>query len=217
MTRKTATLAAAAILVLLVCPSLSTVYAMENPTLEQQLATLEELEIRLRPGVTVEDLLFDFSREDYEARPYEPLLIAMGGNLSEAPYGRLSDDIWHFDTEAIEDHGSYVFIAERLRGLADGKLPLEEIRDYVDIEEGVAWLSFKLNQRNYKWDLIVESDWVDPAVFNKFDALLREMTDGKFRFTYYGLGQDLLISIATPDRLQELRDRTGLDMTWLVP
>lgn len=214
MTCKTANFAVIAILVF---PRISTVHATELPTLEQQLATLEELEIRLRPGLTVEDLLLDLSREDYEAQPYEPLLIAMGGALSEAPYGRISDDIWHFDTEAIEDHGSYVFIAERLRDLADGKLPFEAIRDYVDIEEGVAWLSFRLKQKDYRWDLVVESDWVDPVVFDKFDALLREATNGQFRFTYYGLGQDLLIGIATPERLQELRARTGLDMTWLVP
>lgn len=216
MTRKTATLAAAAILVLLVCPSLSTVYAMENPTLEQQLATLEELEIRLRPGVTVEDLLFDLSREDYESQPYGPLLFAMGGSLSEAPYGPVSDDIWHFDTEAIDGHGSYVFIANEFRDLAGGKLPLEEIRDYADIKEGIAWLSFRLNQKDYRWDFVVNRDWVDPDVFDNFDALLREATDGRFRFTCYGLGQDMLIGIATPERLEELRDRTGLDIKWLV-
>lgn len=188
-----------------------------RPSFEEQVATLENLGIRLRPGMTPESLLVSYGKDAYEEHPYELLLVVMGDYLEQDPFDqRLSDDIWHFDTEAIEDHGSYVAIAERIHELADGDLPLEAISDYVDIDEGVAWLSFRLNGEEYKWDLKVEDDWVDTDIFAKFDKLL-SATGSKRRLTYYDLkGQDCLIGCGTPEHLQALRKKTGLDFVWMV-
>jgi len=38
-------------------------------TLEQQLATLAELGFKLNEGVTVDDLLYSWGREEYEKNP----------------------------------------------------------------------------------------------------------------------------------------------------
>lgn len=137
---------------------------------------------------------------------------------SEAEYaGYLSDNIWHFDTECIEDHGSYVTIAERMAALAQGDLPLEKIDDYVDIEEGEAWLSFTLYGRSYKWTAKVDDDWVDPSIFSRFSDLLTSSRKVGKRFTYIDLGgQDCLIGCATPEQRACLESRTGLKVEWLT-
>lgn len=187
-----------------------------QPSLEEQLATLRKLGIELRPGIGVERLTrSDDLKEHSGEPPYERLLILMGGTTEEEPFEPLSEDIWHFDTECIEDHGAYVAIAERVRGLADGDLPLSEIDDYVDVEEGVAWLSFRLNGKQHKWDLKVDDDWVDPEIFVKFDQLLAEQGSKK-RLTYYDLGgQDCLIGCGTEENLRALRRETGLNFKWM--
>lgn len=106
--------------------------------LEEQLRILEACGISLAPGKTVDDLLRLFSREGLEEDPYLGPLCTMGSEEAGEPYEPLSHDIWHLDTECIEDHGHYVVVAERMRALAGGDLPLEKIEDYVDLDEGVA-------------------------------------------------------------------------------
>src|SRR5262245_44055827 len=102
---------------------------------EQQLSTLASCGITLAPGVAPETLLDSFGREAFEAEPYRLLLMCMGGEAeTESMAGETgypSDNIWHFDTECIEDHGAYAAIARRMKDLAQGELPLEDIKDCV--------------------------------------------------------------------------------------
>ena len=182
-----------------------------NVTIEQQLANVSECGVTLVAGTTIDALFEEWSREDFASDPYRLLLIAMG---SDEP--TLSENIWHFDTECIEDHGDYVRIAERLRLLADGALPLKDIEDVVDIEQGEASLSFTLDGDAYTWKLEVEDDWVDPNVFTRFVELLEER-DTDRRFTLIDLdGQDCLIGCATDEQRQKLADVTGLNVGWLT-
>ena len=141
---------------------------------ETQLQTLAQCGIRLVPDVTLDRMLKVFDRAHYEREPYVLLLCALGSELEVEPYRFASDDIWHFDTECIEDHKDYVRIAERLRDLAGGDLPLDEITDYVDIEEGEAWLSFRLDGQRVRWEAEVEGDWVDETILSRFAELLHK-------------------------------------------
>jgi hypothetical protein len=184
--------------------------------LEEQLATLAESGIRLRPEFSAETLLESFSREKYEASRYIGALIRIGGELEREPYTPLSDNIWHFDAECIEDRGDYARIAARMRDLAQGELPIENIRDQVDLENGDAWLEFELNGKTIHWGARVKDDWVDPEMLSNFCALL-EQQGGARRFTYFDLkGQDGLIGCATEEELRMLRKETGLKFTWLA-
>lgn len=140
----------------------------------------------------------------------------MGGELEVEPFQYASDNIWHFDTECIEDHGDYAKITHRMLDLAGDALPLEGIEDYVDIEEGEAWLAFNSNGKGYKWTAAVEDDWVDPNILSQFAELLAERNAGK-RFTYFDLeGQDCLIGCSTPEQFERLKDETGLNFQWLA-
>ncbi|HEY6186876.1 MAG TPA: WGR domain-containing protein, partial [Pyrinomonadaceae bacterium] len=187
-----------------------------KPSAEEQLQNLSDCGISLKPGMSKELLFTEYEPEDYVNEPYLLLLTALGGETEEESYGFLSSDIWHFDTECIEDHGDYARIALRMEELAGGDLPLEAVEDYVDVEEGRAWMSFSLDSQNYKWELKVEDDWVDTRVFGEFDALLRGRHLNK-RFTYLNLGgQDCLIGCSTPEQLEKLRTMSGLNFRWLV-
>jgi len=185
---------------------------MGTVKLEEQLKALKDLGIRLRRGMTVDHVLVSFPREDYEKRPFELLLTTMGSELEVEPYERLSDDVWHFDAECIEDHGAYVDIAERVAVLAG--LELGDVKDYVRADADEAWLAFTLDGVRHKWDLEVEDDWADESVFEKFDALLQASGDQRLITLQWG-GQDCLILAGNAERLQRLRETTGLDFHWM--
>lgn len=191
----------------------------DSGSLAEQLRMLAECGIRLSPAVAPEYISSRFSSKGSEKDSYRLLLCALGGEIETQEdiehAGYLSDDIWHFDTECIEGDGSYVAIAERMSTLAQGELPLRNIDDRVDFEEGVAWLSFTLDDQPHKWPLKVDDDWVDPALFDRFAELLASRKSGK-RFTYINLGgQDCLIGCATPEQRACLAARTGLKVEWL--
>jgi hypothetical protein len=216
------------------------VHRRSRITLEERLMLLEQVGVRLRSSITIEHLLllderdsYEGERDDHAIAPFEHLLIVMGGEDSELTYvmgdeaehfvnefnhrghGYLSDDIWHFDTECIYDHGDYAEIATRMRDLAHGELPLEEIRDHVDVDQGIAWVAFRLAGQEYRWDAVVNDDWADPDIFSNFAALLAAHS-ATHRFTYLDLeGQDCLIGCSTLEALIQLRDLTELDFVWL--
>ena len=100
--------------------------------------------------------------------------------------------------------------------LAGGALPVSEVRDHVDIEDGKACLSFSLNGEEIKWDARVQDDWIDPAILTEFVRLLDAQKTG-LRFTYLDLkGQDCIIGCSTEAQRRELRKRTGLSFEWLT-
>jgi hypothetical protein len=186
-----------------------------GPSLEEQLQILAECGIRSRPGITTDHLLRSGDRALFEADPFRLAAVRLGGEAEEPPYEPFSDDIWHFDTECIENEGDYVAIAERMRDLAGGALPLTAIRDAIDWDENKAWLEFELDGATIHWDLKLEDDWVDPTLFGRFAVLLAGR-DGARRFTYLDLmGQDCLIGCSPPEQLGALQKKTGLKFTWL--
>ncbi len=183
--------------------------------LEDQVATLGACGIHLRPQFNIDVLLEKFPREKYEESRYVGPLLAMGSTLEHEPFTPLSDNVWHLDTECIEGPGSYVHIAERMRDLAFPDLPLENIRDHVDIANGDAWLEFELNGETIHWGARVKEDWIDPAILSNFCQLQLARNTPR-RFTYLDLkGQDCLIGCNTEENLRKLRQRTGIRFTWL--
>jgi hypothetical protein len=146
--------------------------------LELQLEQLTPCGIRLNDGFGVEHLLNSFDRQRYESDPYELLLVMMGSEFEEEPFPRLSENVWHLDTECIEDRGSYARVAERIQALAAPSLQLSDIRDYVDLEEQKASLSFRLNGKEVLWNAEVNDDWIDAAILSNFAQLVAENCGG---------------------------------------
>jgi hypothetical protein len=173
-------------------------------TLDEQISNLTACGITLRSDISKDDLLISFDVSKYQKTPYELLLCCMGGEVEKEPFDRIiSDNIWHFDAECIEDHGAYKSITERMRLIAGNDLPLMNVEDYIDVESGVAWLSFELDGKKIRWEAKVDNDWADPAIFSKFVELLRSRNVQKF-FTYCDLGQDCLIGCWDKEKTEKI-------------
>jgi hypothetical protein len=184
-------------------------------SLEEQLELLAECGIHLRPEFSVETLLESFSREKYEERPYIGAIIRLGGELEHEPFTPLSNNLFHLETECISENGDYGRFAERMRDLAMGELPVQNIRDHIDIENGDAWLAFDLRGEATEWHARVDKHWIDPEILSNFCALLAAQ-NGTRRYTFLDLkGQDCLIGCATEEELRRLRKLTGMNFTWL--
>ena len=175
-----------------------------NLTFEQKLAILAECGLVLDPQFSVDDLLTSWSREDYESPGFNLVLVGLGMTEEQPPWRPHSANVWHFDTECIEDHGSYVDIAERMKAIAQGSLPIENLADYVDVEEGKAWLEFDVHGQRRHIDCKVDDDWVDVNLFKHFVDLLATSDPSK-TFVYYDLqGQDCIIACVTKSQLAAL-------------
>ena len=136
----------------------------------------------------------------------------IGGNYrhSNAPS---TDKFYELDTEAIYNTGDYAWIVENISRITNGELAIENIRDFVDFEKGVAWVSFTCRDDNYKWDLEVDNDWVDEGLFEMFQSLA-EKYNTRGRFTYFLGGQNVILGFCTLEELNRIREATGLDIVW---
>jgi len=133
---------------------------------------------------------------------FEALLIAMSDH---------SNDVWHFDTEAIYDHGDYKDIVDNLCRLSNGVLVFDEVRDFVDIAKGIARVELIRGGKTERIDLIVNDDWVDEAIFAALQSRLIA-TGTERRFAVKGLIQDVLVACLTPQQMHDLRRATAGDI-----
>jgi hypothetical protein len=183
--------------------------AHESPakTLEEKLAILKTCGLQLAPPFTVDSLLSSWNRAEYEKDGYDLVLVGLGMTEEQEPWRNHSVNVWHFDTEAIEDNGDYKRIAERMAEITQGSLSLENIQDHVDVEEGEAWLSFTFKGRPIRIDCAVKDDWVDPTIFGRFVELLKQSDPSKV-YIYYDLGgQDCIIGCVTKIDFECLKSR----------
>jgi len=154
---------------------------------------------------TAQDLLESWPREDFEEPGFTLTLIGLGMTEEREPWRNHSINVWHFDTECIEDEGSYVRIAERMAEMTQGALVIENVRDQVDLEEGSANLDFEHSGKHVQIDLKVNDDWVDPAVFSLFVRMLA-ISDPSKIFLYHDMqGQDCVIACVTRDQFMALK------------
>jgi hypothetical protein len=169
--------------------------------------------IRMRPGITPDGLLNSLGGNMESPVDWTLLLCALGSQAESGDFEWVSDDIWHFDTECIEDHGAYVEVVGRFIALAKGALPMTQLRDHVDVLEGKAWLEFTLDDKTQHWDLVVDEDWVDPELYSRIQQLVVPRGAGR-RFIIVALGQDCLIGFGDDHLRQVLLQLTGLQFNW---
>ncbi len=131
-------------------------------TLEEQLGKLAELGLKLDESVTIDDILYSGDREDYEERPFDLILLVLGGEVEREPWGRsVCSRVWNFDTECITSTGDYVGIVKRLCQVAGEPDRLKEVSDFVDIDAGKAWLKYKVDGTRRRRSVKVNDDWAD--------------------------------------------------------
>ncbi len=134
-------------------------------TLERQLEALRRIGLTLNDGVTVDDLLYSWDRQEYESRPFDTLLFMLGSEVEREPWGRnVCDRAWNFDVECIEDTGSYVTIVENLCRVAGMPDLVSDLEDSVDIENETAWLKYTIDGRKRHFDIPADNDWIECLV-----------------------------------------------------
>jgi hypothetical protein len=174
-------------------------------SLEQQLAALEYYGLSLNAGVTLEDLLSAWSREDYEKRPYDALLFMLGSELEREPWGTpVCDSALSLDSECIEGQGSYVTIVRNLCRIAHLPDLISSLEDFVDVENESAWLRYRIDGEVRHHAVVVNEDWVDAKTVS---AVMKDIErDGK-RFYSMENGQAstwFYLDEGTAERLSEL-------------
>jgi hypothetical protein len=186
--------------------SASNSIAKRPMTLEQKLEVLASCGLKLADPFTSEDLLKSWDRKEYEKPGFDMVLVGLGMPEEQEPWRNHSVNLWHFDTECIEGHGDYKRIAQRMAELTQGALVLEQIEDYVDVENEIAWLSFTFQGQQIKFECKVDDDWVDTNIFSKFVELLG-VADSSKLYIYYDLGgQDCIIGCVAKSELEKLNN-----------
>lgn len=177
-------------------------------TLEEQLVTLESVGIRLNQGVTIDDLLYSFDREEYEAEPFATLMFVVGLEIERKPWGRFfSDAAWNLDMECIEGAGSYVAIVQNLSRVAGKSDRVTDLKDRVDYDSKEAWVAYKLDGVSRRFEAQVENDWADPDVVT---AVLSDLEgDGK-RFFAIDNGQASIWYYLDSQTARRLKSATGV-------
>ena len=129
--------------------------------LETQLEKLAALGLCLNEGITIDDLLHSLDRSVFEANPFDSILHTLGIEVEREPWGRwMCDRVWNFDTECIYSTGDYVNIVKRLC-LLTGNTQVVNILDFVDLDEGTAWLEYSIDSRKQRHEIEVNDDWAD--------------------------------------------------------
>jgi hypothetical protein len=182
---------------------------LKKKSVETMLEEAAAVGIALRPGVEPQHLWAGRSKSKFESGGFLTLLGNMGDEDCEAGVEPLSDDIWHFDVEAINDHGDYVRIVENCCRLTGGDLNFERIADHVDIANKRAFIEVIANGHGQRVDLDVDDDCVDEKVF-KFLMDQLAATGSKRQFAAHTPGQDMLLICKTPSETNAISRATGL-------
>ncbi|MGY8768596.1 MAG: hypothetical protein ACKVH8_09235 [Pirellulales bacterium] len=176
-------------------------------TLEHQLETLGQLGLTLNDGVTIDDLLYSWDREEYENEPYDMILFVLGSEIEREPWGRnICDRAWNFDIECIEATGSYVTIVNNLCRVAGKPDLITDLEDVVDFKNGKAWLKYTIDGELRHYTVPVDNDWADPDTIS---AVIEDIErDGK-RFYAKDNGQASIWFYLDTDTADKLNVLTG--------
>lgn len=184
--------------------------------LKQQLEVLGKLGISLNPEVTVHNLSKEMKFGNFVSNDYLSLLIVMGCEFqnSDNIWTNFSNNIWYLDTECIEDNGDYISVIERLIAMANGRLKINNLNDYIDIESKEAKISFELNGKFYNWELVVYDDWLDMNIFSKFNDLLSELNSDK-KFYVSAIDQSILVGFFNKIQLNEINKLIDVEFEFI--
>ncbi len=176
-------------------------------TLEQQLEKLAKLGFKLNDGISIDDLLYSCDREEYESEPYDTIMFILGSEVEREPWGRyFCDQVWNFDVECIEDSGAYVTIVENMCRIAGLPNLITNLKDYVDLDNGEAWLKYTIDGKNRHFNVRVDDDWADPDTVS---AVMTDIERNGQRFYAIDNGQASILFFLDKEIARELNELTG--------
>ncbi|MGC5325378.1 hypothetical protein [Brevibacillus sp. SYSU BS000544] len=118
---------------------------------------------------------------------------------------RLSNDIWSFDTECVEDEKIYEHIVVQFTQLSKGKFVITKAESDVDFDNELAKISFEYNGINYNWDIVFADDWADFDLLRKLGNLANSNMDSK-QYYYFHDGQQLTLICCDLESIKKLNN-----------
>jgi hypothetical protein len=183
--------------------------------LEQQLARLAEIGLELNDGITINDLLYSFNREDYERRPFDLVLFVLGIEVEREPWGRwMCSRVWNFDTECIATTGDYTQIVKRLCEISGQPNYLKDVSDCVDFDTGEAWLKYKVNDTQRNWLVEVDDDWADALTLS---YVMDDIQRNDHRFYLKDNGQAMILFYLDQATAAALNKLTNNALQFVIP
>jgi hypothetical protein len=184
-------------------------------TIEKQLDTLSKLGISPRHDLFVEWLCNDWGRETVETDPWNLILFTLGGERElDNGWEPLSNDIYSFDTECVEDDNIYADIFKKLSFYSKGDFNINNVSSEVNHENKEASVSFAYERRTYHWKLRYDDDWFDCAVISRINDLIHGNGIQKSFYTC-SPDQNLFILYASDETIKELN--TFVSVPFILP
>ena len=178
-------------------------------SLEEQLRVLSDFGIRPRHDDFVQWVSSEWGKS-IEADPYSLLFALLGGQreIQDGLWEPLSDDIYNFDTECVENNDIYATVFERLAVISKGGFELSDVSSRVNHRSHKASVSFSFNRTKYSWQLNYYDDWFDIRVIGRINALLKSTGSSKF-FYVSNPDQSVTIVFDTDETIRKLNDIAG--------
>ncbi len=172
--------------------------------LETQIDKLAQLGLPLNEGITVDELLISWSRDDYEGSPFETILFTYGIEVEKKPWGRFfCDRAWNFDAECICDNGDYAAIVTMFHRISGKQKSLENLSDEVDLDSEKAHLRYTLDGELREFTPRIDNDWVDPDIAA---AIMQDMRGDGYDFYGKDNGQATVWFYMTPQNANLLNE-----------
>lgn len=167
--------------------------------------SLAGLGINLSTDVTIDDVLYSFSREQYETDPYSLLLFVYGIEIEREPWGRnFSKDVWNFDYEGVVEQGSYEFIVNRLTGLTGNSRVMVNVKDNLDLEQTHSTIEYTIAEEQKTIETLNDGDWADhSAILTIARDLESAVNDGRM-FWAIDNGQAKILLFVTDQAADQL-------------
>lgn len=155
-------------------------------------------------------MLSEFDRKLYEEDPYNLLLSVFGSEYEkeDEEWEANSNNIYHFDTECVEDNGAYITVLNNLKRISNGSFDIETVNDSVDIEARKANVSFFYRGKEHKWNLKVDDDWFDVNLIEKINKLMKINGESK-QFYRYSPDQTIILICVDLETKEKIEQLTG--------
>jgi hypothetical protein len=189
-----------------------------NLTVEQRMANLENLGIRILPPYTLQDVL-DY--HPYSLKGYAGLLHILGF----PDYNEDTDEetprcnaLYTFDMECIGTNpGDYTSKIEAISRLAAGDLVITDAKDsyHFAIPDQVPFsveIDFLCNGKPVHWEFVNDNDWFDPRVIEWLGDLLQASGSQRALFALAGDGQCAEVGCLLIPQVRQLEKLVGMKL-----
>ena len=153
-------------------------------SVEEQLETLSRLGISPRHNSFVEWICNDWGREEVENTPWYLILYTLGIERElETGWESMSNDIFSFDYDCVDDENTYTRIIEKLSYFSKNDFAVENISSKVDHDTEEAMVSFVYGGNQHHWQLRYEEDCFDCSLLDKINILIKYKSTSKLFYS----------------------------------